>query len=144
MNNLTARAYLRSLLIDSMFLIILLMIFVICYGYKGDHSFIFQTTDIATMILVPIVLLQHCRGLFMFEKSELSFPVSVLAGFASGFVLTFAIRTAQALNYLFWSSDRKTGTLISIFGDSWYMYLCMGLLGIVFMLVRPFFKKYFA
>lgn len=140
MNKLRPRAYLKSLLIDSTFLIILLMVFVICYGYKGDYLFIFRATNIFIMIFMPLMLWQQCRFLCIVEKYRLSFKLSIVMGLFSGIVFTFAVKVGQALNYLLWASNKTTGTLIHIFVDFWQIYLWMGLLGIVCMSIEPFFR----
>jgi|GEM_PF-6259195 len=140
MNKLRPRAYLKSLLIDSTFLIILLMVFVICYGYKGDYLFIFQATNIFIIIFVPLMLWQQCRFLYVVEKYRLSFKLAIVMGLFSGIVLAFAVKIGQALNYLLWASNKTTETLIHIFVDFWQIYLWMGLLGIICMSIEPFFR----
>jgi hypothetical protein len=103
------------------------------HGYKGEYLLI-RAVTIFVLWAIPL----HCYMLFVLY--EQSFKLSVLTGFFSGTVLTLAARMGLALSYLLLASDRKLGTLINIFGDSWQIYLWMGLLGIVCMLVDPFFR----
>jgi hypothetical protein len=134
MNDLTLRVYLKNLLGVSIIWIICLMIFIIGYGHRGEYLPI----QAMTIFIVPLAMIQHCIMLFTLGKSAQSFKLSILTGFFSGTILALVVRVGLGLNYLLWSSNRNIGTLITIFGDSWQIYLWMGLLGIVCMLVDPF------
>lgn len=134
MNNITPRAYLKNLLGVSTIWIVCLMIFIIGQGYKGEYLPICAVT----IFIVPLAIIQHC--LMLFVLCEQSFKLSILTGFFSGIFLALAVRIVLALNYLLWSSDRNTEALFNIFGDYGQIYLWMGLLGIVCMLIDPFFR----
>ena len=136
MDNMNTQVYLKNLLGVSTIWIICLMVFIIGHGHKGEYLPI-QTM---TIFIVSLAMIQHCLMLFKLEKSEQSFKMSILKGFFSGTILALAVRVGLALNYLLWSSNREIRTLIAIFGNSWQIYLWMGLLGIVCMLVDPFFR----
>ena len=137
MNNLTARAYFKSMLFPSVFLTFFAIVTNIEKGCKVEDQPIL--TQLIT-IMVSLMILQHCDILFTFEECKQSFKLSIVTGFSSGIILTLVARTGLAFSFLLLSSDRNMATLIHIFIGSWQLYLWMALLGIVGMLIDPFFR----
>jgi len=138
MNNLTARAYFKSMLITLVVMIMMIVCAIVGNVARG-HKVEYQSIQAIT-ILVSLMIPYHCCTLFMMEKCKLSFGLSIVTGFFSGIILTLAARTGLALSFLLLSSDRNMGTVIHIFSGFWHLYLWMALLGIVCMLIEPFFR----
>ena len=137
MNNPTARAYFKSILGASILMTVFAMLTNIREGCKVELQPIMIQ---AVTIFVPLMIVFHCYTLFALEKCKQSFRLSILTGFFSGIILTLVARTGLALSFLLLSSDRNMGTVIHIFSGFWQLYLWMALLGIVCMLVDPFFR----
>ncbi len=135
MNNRTARIYFKSILFTSILMTVFAIFENIFLGHKVEYQPIQGIT-----IMVSFMIPYQCCILFMLEKCELSFMLSILTGFFSGIALTLAARIGLALSFLLLSSDRNMGTVIHIFSGFWHLYLWMALLGIVCMLIEPFFR----
>jgi hypothetical protein len=137
MNNLTARAHFKSILVASIIMTAFAMVTNIRAGCKVE----LQPGMIqAVTIFVPLMIVFHCWIALPLEKCKQSFRLAILTGFFSGIILTLVARTGQALSFLLLSSHRNLVTMIHIFSGFRQLYLWMALLGIVCMLVEPFFR----
>lgn len=135
MKSLTTKAYFKSMLLGSVMMVVSAMVGNVAYGHKVEYQPIQAIT-----ILVSLMILYQRQILFMLEKCKLSFKLSILTGVFSGIILTLAARTGLALSFLLLSSNRSMRTVIHIFSGFWHLYLWMALLGIVCMLIEPFFR----
>lgn len=90
-------------------------------------------------IAIPATSLFAVLGIF--DQSFFGKPVKnpIIFGLFFGFFLVLAGRIGLVLNYLIWTSNKSSATALYIFVSSWWLYLCMAILGALCIWVNSFF-----